>query len=223
MRDRGGKKLRILIADDHELVRHGVRALLQTHRGWRVVGEAAEGDETLSKATKLKPDLAIVDIGMPKTDGLETTRLLREFAPNTRVLILTLHESEQLVCRVLEAGASGYVLKSDLAAHLVKAVKSISQGVFYLTPKVSEIVLQALLKSADQSKHTGRVQPQPTARETEIIRALAEGKSNKEIATALGIAVRTVETHRARIMSKLGFHSLTELVHYAIRNKMVQI
>lgn len=212
-----------MVADDHELVRHGIRALLQDHRGWRVVGEAADGAEAAEKTRKLRPDLAILDIGMPKMDGVEAASLIREFSPTTKILILTLHESEQLVRRILEAGARGYVLKSDLAAHLVKAVKSISQGVFYLTPKVSEIVLQALLKSADQLKRGEHPQSQPTAREAEVIRFLAEGKSNKEIATALGIAVRTVETHRTKVMSKLGLHSLTELVHYAIRNKMVHI
>jgi DNA-binding NarL/FixJ family response regulator len=217
------KKLRILIADDHELVRHGIRALLQARPGWKVVGEAANGSEAVEKAGKLKPDLAILDIGMPQTDGLEATRLIREFAPNTQILILTLHDSEQMVRRVLEAGARGYVLKSDLAAHLVKAIKSVSQGDFYLTPKVSEIVSEALLKSADESRRTAHPKPQPSPREAQVIRLLAEGKSNKEIAMALGIAVRTVETHRAKIMSKLGFHSLTELVHYAIRNKMVSV
>lgn len=217
------KKVRILIADDHELVRHGIRALLQEHRGWKVVAEAADGTEAAEKARKLKPDLAILDIGMPQMDGLEAARLIRESAPKTRVLILTLHESEQMVRRVLETGARGYVLKSDLAAHLVKAVKNISRGIFYLTPKVSEIALEVLLKSADESKQGKRLQPQPTLRESQVMRLLAEGKSNKEIATALGIAVRTVETHRAKVMSKLGFHSLTELVHYAIRKKMVAI
>jgi DNA-binding NarL/FixJ family response regulator len=217
------KKLHILIADDHELVRHGIRALLQEHSGWKVVAEAADGTEAAEKARKLKPDLAILDIGMPQMDGLEAARLLRESAPKTRVLILTLHESEQMVRRVLETGARGYVLKSDLAAHLVKAVKNISRGIFYLTPKVSEIALEVLLKSADESMQGKRLQPQPTLRESQVMRLLAEGKSNKEIATALGIAVRTVETHRAKVMSKLGFHSLTELVHYAIRKKMVAI
>lgn len=217
------QKLRMLIADDHELVRHGIRALLQAHRGWKVVGEAADGTEAAEKARKLKPDIAILDIGMPQMDGLEAARLIRESAPKTRVLILTLHESEQMVRRVLETGARGYVLKSDLAAHLVKAVKNISRGIFYLTPKVSEIALEVLLKSADESKHGERLQPQPTLRENQVMRLLAEGKSNKEIATTLGIAVRTVETHRAKVMSKLGFHSLTELVHYAIRKKMVAI
>lgn len=217
------QKLRMLIADDHELVRHGIRALLQAHRGWKVVGEAADGTEAAEKARKLKPDIAILDIGMPQMDGLEAARLIRESAPKTRVLILTLHESEQMVRRVLETGARGYVLKSDLAAHLVKAVKNISRGIFYLTPKVSEIALEVLLRSADESKQGERLQPQPTLRENQVMRLLAEGKSNKEIATALGIAVRTVETHRAKVMSKLGFHSLTELVHYAIRKKMVAI
>jgi len=215
------KKLRILIADDHELVRCGIRALLRVQRGWRVVGEAADGSEAVDKATKLKPDLAILDITMPNLDGLEATRQIRAAAPNTQVLVLTMHESDQMVCRVLEAGARAYVLKSDLATFLVKAVKDVSKGRRFLTPKVSEMVLDRFLRTGNQPEQTERSQGCPTSRELEIIRLLAEGRVNKEIASALGITARTVETHRAKIMRKLGLHSITELVHYAIRNKIV--
>jgi DNA-binding NarL/FixJ family response regulator len=216
---RDAKKLRILVADDHELIRRGVRGLLLAH-AWRVVGEAVNGWEAVEKAKKLKPDVAIVDIGMPNLDGLEATRQIREAAPNTEVLILTMHESDQLVRRVLEAGARGYVLKSDLARHLVKAVKGVSRGKLFFTPRVFDIVLQGYLKAGKEPRRTDPSQARPTPREAEIIRLLAEGKANKEIAAALGITVRTVETHRAKIMLKLGLHSLTELIHYAIRNEM---
>lgn len=215
------KKLRLLIADDHELVRHGIRGLLQAHRGWVVVGEAIDGREAVQKARHLQPELAILDITMPNLDGLEATRQILEASPSTKVLILTMHESDQMVRRVLEAGACGYVLKSDLAAHLVKAVEDVSQGKLSLTPKVSEIVLQGFLKADQESKRTERAEVRPTPRELEIIGLLAGGKANKEIASALGITVRTVETHRAKIMLKLGLHSLTELIHYAIRHKIV--
>ena len=215
------RKLRILLADDHELVRRGIRELLQAHRSWKVVGQAANGVEAVEKAKKLRPDVAILDIGMPAMDGLEATRQLREAAPNTRVLILTMHDSDQMVRRVLEAGAKGFVLKSDLAAYLTRAVRAVSQDKVFLTPKVSEIVLNGFLNKEKIPTRRGGFQAQPTPRETEIIRLLGEGKSNKEIASALGITARTVETHRAKIMLKLGFHSIAELVHYAIHNQLV--
>jgi len=216
------KRLRILIADDHELVRRGVRGLLRAQRGWTVVGEAVTGREAVEKAKALKPDIVVIDISMPELDGLQATRELREAAPNTKVVTLTMHESDQMVRRVLEAGALGYVLKSDLATSLVKAVKGVSEGKRFLTPKVSEIVLNGFLKSGNQLEGTERFPGLLTPRESEVIRLLAEGKANKEIAAALGIAIRTVETHRAKIMFKLGIHSSNELVRYAIRNKIVE-
>jgi DNA-binding NarL/FixJ family response regulator len=212
------KKLRILIADDHELVRDGIRGLLQAHRCWRVVGEAVDGVEAVEKTKKLKPDLAILDITMPDLDGLEVTRQIRTAAPNTKVLVLTMHESDQMVRRALEAGARGYVLKSDLAVHLVKAVRDVSQGKLSLTSKVSEIVLQGFLQTGKETMQAEGLEAQPSPREVEIIRLLAEGKANKQIAAELGITVRTVETHRANIMLKLGLHSLADLIHYAIRH-----
>jgi DNA-binding NarL/FixJ family response regulator len=216
-----GKKLRILIADDHELVRRGIRGLLRAQRVWKVAGEAANGREAVEKAKKLRPDVIILDIGMPNLDGLEATRQIREVAPNTEILILTMHESNQMVRRVLEAGARGYVLKSDLAGHLIKAVKGVLKGKVYLTPKVSEIVLKGFLNTEIESKRAESSQVRPTPRETEIIRLLAEGNANKAIAAELGITIRTVETHRAKIMLKLGLHSLTQLIHYAIGHNIV--
>jgi len=213
------KNLRILIADDHELVRRGVLGVLHSRHGWRVVGEAANGREAVEKTIKLKPDVAILDISMPELDGVEAVSQIREAVPETKVLVLTMHESDQLVKRALDAGAHGYVLKSDLTDSLPKAVKAIAEGKRFLAPKVSEIVLEGFLKT--RSQQGGRAGTRPTPRETEIIRLLAEGRSNKEIAAQLGIAVRTVETHRAKIMLKLGLHSLAELIHYAIQHKIV--
>src|SRR6266851_801157 len=210
------KKLRILIADDHGLVRRGARAVLHSRHGWRVVGEAANGREAVQKAIELKPDVAVVDIGMPELDGVEVTRQIREAVPGTKILVLTMHESDQMVRRALDAGARGYLLKSDLTDCLVKAVKAVSQGKRFLTPKVSEIVLEGFLKARSRHRQSERVSARTTPREIEIIRLLAEGKSNKETAAQLGITVRTVETHRAKIMLKLGLHSLAELVHYAM-------
>jgi DNA-binding NarL/FixJ family response regulator len=211
------KRLRILVADDHELVRRGIRGLLGARRGWTVVGEAMNGREAIEKANRLKPDVAILDISMPDLDGLQATRQIRESTPNTEVVILTMHESDQMVRRVLDAGALGYVLKSDLATQLVKAVKNVSAGKLFLTPRVSDIVLKGFLKTGSQPDQTQHSQARPTPREVEIIRFLAAGKANKEIAAELGITSRTVETHRAKIMLKLGLHSLAELIHYAIR------
>ena len=218
---RGTKRLRILVADDHELVRRGIRGQLRARRGWIIVGEAMNGRETVEKVSKLKPDVAIIDISMPDLDGLQVTRQIREAAPSTEIVILTMHESDQMVRRVLEAGARGYVLKSDLAAHLVKAVNDVSAGKLFLTPKVSDMVLKGFLKIANQRDSNEHFQARPTPREVEIIRLLALGKLNKEIAAELGITIRTVETHRAKIMLKLGLHSLAELIHYAIRHKIM--
>jgi DNA-binding NarL/FixJ family response regulator len=212
------KKLRILVADDHGLVRRGARAVLHSRRDWRVVAEAANGLEAVEMARELKPDVAIVDIGMPGLDGVEVTRQIREAVPDTKVLVLTMHESDQMVRRALDAGARGYLLKSDLTKCLTKAVRAVSEGKRFLTPKVSEIVLEGFLKPKGQHQQGGRAGDRATPREIEIIRLLAEGKSNKEIAALLGITVRTVETHRAKIMLKLGLHSLAELIHYALRN-----
>jgi DNA-binding NarL/FixJ family response regulator len=217
------KTLRILIADDHGLVRRGARAILHSRRGWRVVGEAVDGREAVQKAIDLKPDVAVVDIGMPELDGVEVARQIREAVPDTEVLVLTMHESDQMVRRALDAGARGYLLKSDLTESLVKAVKDVSQGKRFLTPKVSEIVLEGFLKARNRHRQGDRASAQTTPREIEIIRLLAEGKTNKETAAQLGITVRTVETHRAKIMLKLGLHSLTELIHYAMRHGIATV
>ena len=215
---KGTKPLRILVADDHELVQRGIRGLLRARRGWTVVGEAMNGREAVEKAHRLKPDVAILDISMPGLDGLQAARRIREAVPTTEVVVLTMHESDQMVRRVIDAGARGYVLKSDLATHLVKAVKHVSAGKMFLTPRVSDIVVRGFLTTGKESDLAAHSQARPTPREVEIIRLLAEGKANKEIAGKLGITVRTVETHRAKIMLKLGLHSLAELIHYAIRH-----
>ena len=215
------KKLRILIADDHGLVRHGARAVLDSQRGWRVVGEASNGTEAVQKAIALKPDVAVVDIGMPELDGIQVARQIRQALPDTQVLVLTMHESDQMVRRALDAGARGYLLKSDLTECLAKAVKAVSEGKRFFTPKVSDIVLEGFLKSKSPYQQEERAGARITPRELEIIRLLAEGKSNKEVGAKLGIAIRTVETHRANILLKLGLHSLADLIHYAIRHEII--
>jgi len=217
------KLLRILIADDHELVRRGTRQLLHTQRDWKVVGEAATGHEAIEKIRKHKPKIAILDIGMPDLDGLEATRQLGQEASKTSVIILTMHDSMLMVQRALESGARGYVLKSDLTKCLVKAVRRVSQGKTFLTPKVPEIVLRDFTKTGAATNPTYNSEVRPTRRELDVIRLLAEGKTNKEIAIELGIANSTVETHRARILFRLGVHSVAELIHYAIRHSIIAV
>lgn len=217
--------LRILVADDHELVRHGIKSILRERKGWKVVGEATDGEQARAMVQKLHPHVLIMDITMPNLDGLEAARQILRSAPATRILILTMHESSQMVRRILEAGARGYVLKSDLAEQLVKAVTDVSQGRLFLTQRVADIVLRGFLNAEKQFPGiTGTGQDiSTTPREAEIIRLLAEGKSNKEVASALGITVRTVETYRAKIMLKLGVHSIAELIRYALNNGLAYV
>ena len=217
------KKLRILLADDHALMRRGAREVLQSRRGWKVVGEAVNGTQAVAKAKKLRSDVVIVDIGMPEQDGLQVTRQIREALPGSRVLVLTMHESDHMVQSALEAGAHGCILKSDVSDLLIKAVKDVIEGKRSLTPRVSEIVVEGFLKAKTHPQQAKGKEIRPTDREIEIIRYLAEGKANKEIAAELEIAVSTVETHRARIMHKLGLHSLAELIYYAMRHGIVAL
>src|SRR6266404_5438248 len=179
------KKLRILIADDHGLVRRGAREVLHSQPGWKVVGEAANGREAVQKAIELKPDVAVVDIGMPELDGVEAVRQIRDAVPETKVLVLTMHESDHMVRRALDVGALGYLLKSDLTDSLRQAVKAVAEGERFLTPKVSEIVLHGFLKTKSQHQPGERAGARTTPREIEIIRLLAGGKTNKEIAALL--------------------------------------
>ena len=216
-------KVRILIADDHEVVRKGLRSLLESEDGFEVVGEASHGREAVEKATSARPDVVVLDIGMPELNGLEATRRIVKASPRTEVLILTVYETEEVIREVLRAGARGYVLKSDAGRDLVNAVESLRVHKPYFTPRVSQMVLDGYLKNASNDGHGGR-EPREilTPREREIVQLLAEGKSNKEVAASLGISAKTTETHRANIMRKLNLHSVSDLVRYAVRNKMVE-
>ncbi len=214
--------LRILVADDHEVVRRGLRAVLEAHPGWEVCGEAVTGREALEKARQLKPDVVVMDIGMRELNGLEATRQVLKALPTTEVLILTMHESEQVVREVLDAGARGYVLKTDAGRDLVAAVDALSQHRPFFTSRVAEMVLEGYLKEGSRAEE-GKTSPSRlTPREREVVQLLAEGNSNKEVASRLGISVKTVEAHRANIMRKLGLDSLSDLVRYAIRNKIIE-
>jgi DNA-binding NarL/FixJ family response regulator len=208
--------VRILIADDHSVVRKGLRALLDTRRGWKVCAEVANGREAIAKAKALRPDVAILDIGMPGLGGVEATRQIRKASPNTEVLILSAHGSEKLVREVLAAGARGYLLKDDADRSLFAAVDALRRHTPYFTPKVAEWVARDKKSLRAKAPRT-----RLTPRQRETIQLLAEGKTNKEVATILNISIKTVETHRANIMLKLDLHSVTDLVHYAIRNEIV--
>ncbi len=214
---------RILIADDHPLFRKGVRELLEEHPGYEVVAEAATGREALAKAQDLKPDIVILDLSMPELNGLEATREILKVIPGTEVLILSLHDSENLVSQILSAGARGYVLKSDADLTLLEAIEAVRQHRAYFTPKVAAIVLDDYLKGRKGSLTERLSGHKLTSRERQIIQLLAEGKSNKEVAAILDIALHTVVTHRSNIMHKLGVHSISELVRYAIRNNLASV
>jgi DNA-binding NarL/FixJ family response regulator len=216
---------RILVADDHEVVRRGLCALLQAQPDWEVCGEAGDGREALDKTQKLKPDVVILDIGMPSLNGLEATRQILKAMPNTRVLILTLHDSDQVVREVLNAGARGFLLKSDAARDLVAAVEALRRDKTYFTSKVAAMVLEGYLKNGTPGQPAAAAQTRNrlTPREREIVQLLAEGKSTKEVAVALGLSVKTAETHRSNIMRKLELHSVSDLVLYAVRNNIVHV
>jgi len=210
--------LRILVADDHQVVRTGLRTLLESKAGWQVCAEAANGREAVEKAGALQPDVAVLDIGMPLLNGVEATRQIRKVSPRTEVLILTMHDSEHMIQGVLDAGAQGYILKDDADKNLLAAVESMRRHKPYLSPRVS-VPAGTAQPDADGIERLPR---RLTPREREIVQLLAEGKSNKEIATYLNISVKTAETHRANIMLKMNFHSVTELVRYAVKNKIIQ-
>jgi DNA-binding NarL/FixJ family response regulator len=211
--------LRILIVDDHAVVRRGVRALLESQPGWEVAGEAATGREAVNLARQLQPDIVIMDLSLPELNGLDATRELLKSSPRSEVVVLTMHHSEELARNLLQAGARGYVLKSDADENLIAAIQSLRQHKPFLTSSVTEFMLDDYLRRGDDD--AGKVTA-VTPRERQIIQLLAEGKSNKEAAAALGLSVKTVEAHRANVMRKLRLRSASDLVRYAVRNKIVQ-
>ena len=213
--------LRIVVVDDHAVVRRGVRALLESQPGWEVSAEATTGREAVDAAKRLQPDIVVMDLSLPELNGLDATRQILKESPRTEVLVLTMHHSEELARNVLQAGARGFILKSDADESLIAAVDSLRQHKPFLTSKVTEFVLDDYLKRAE-AQDDGTPHTILTTREREIIQLVAEGRSNKEAASALGVSVKTVEAHRANVMRKLHLRSLSELVRYAIRNKIVQ-
>ncbi len=210
--------VRILVADDHEIVRRGVCALLKSQNGWEVCGEVSDGRQAMKEVSTLNPDVVILDIGMPNLNGLDATRQILKKHPNTKILILTLHGSREVVRAVLRSGARGLLLKSDAAGNLVPAVTALQQGATYFAPKLAEI--------ADFASDDGPSPPgisQLTSREREIVQLLAEGNTCRQVAEALGLSIKTADTHRSKIMRKLNIHSIRDIVLFAIRNNIVQV
>ena len=218
--------LRILIADDHELARRGIRDLLETHPGWEVCGEAKDGRESVDLAISLKPDVVLLDIGMPNLNGLEATRQILAATPDVAILILTMHDSDNVVREGLRAGAKAFLLKSDAGRDLVAAVEALELQRTFFTTRVSQMVLDGFLNrggNGHEEREQNPVGEVLTSREREVIQLLAEGKTSKEVAVALNLSVKTAETHRTNLMRKLDLHSVADLTRYAVRNGIVQV
>ncbi len=219
--------LRILIADDHEVARHGIRALLEGHPGWEVCAEAKDGREAVELAATTNPGIILLDIGMPNLNGLEAARQILAASPNVAILILTMHDSDHMVREVLRAGARGFLLKSDAGRDLVAAVEALQRQRTFFTTRVSQMVLDGyLFRNQEDGNIADEIEDESdilTGREREVIQLLAEGKTSKEVAATLNLSVKTAETHRTNLMRKLGLHSVADLTRYAVRNGIVQV
>jgi DNA-binding NarL/FixJ family response regulator len=219
--------LRILIADDHEVARGGVRALIQSHPGWEVCAEAGDGREAVELAAATNPDLVLLDIGMPNLNGLEAARQILAANPEIAILILSMHDSDNTIREVLRAGARGYVLKSDAGKDLVSAIDALQHQSTFFTTRVSQMVLDGYLGREARPEAGEPCEDSYgellTSREREVIQLLAEGRTSKEVAVALNLSVKTAETHRTNLMRKLGLHSVADLTRYAVRNGIVQV
>ena len=220
-RDCSMNQLRILVADDHEIVRRGICELLKAHTGWQVCGEAADGRTAVEKTKQLKPDIVILDIGMPQLNGLDAARQILRDDARQRVLILTLTDSEQVVREVLRAGVKGYLSKSDPAKDLLTAVEALEQNRSYLNSRVAQVVLNGFLNNSTRVAKT-LAEPILTIREREVLQLIAEGKTSKEIAVMLNVSLKTAETHRGNIMRKLDVHSVSALVLYALNRFLLK-
>jgi DNA-binding NarL/FixJ family response regulator len=210
--------MRIFLADNHDVLRRGLRDLLTEHRGWSVCGEARNGPDALARILELKPDIAIMDLDLPDLNGIHITRRIKELVPETEVLFFTTHQENHVIAQALRAGARAYVLKADSEDKLIEAVETLSRHLPFFGARAADVLLNHLVNRIPDSDEMLVL----TDRESEIVQLLSDGKSNKEVASSLSISVKTVETHRAAIMRKLGLNSITELVRYAIRNKLIE-
>jgi DNA-binding NarL/FixJ family response regulator len=214
--------LRILVVDDHDIIRRGLKQLLTAHAGWEVCAEAKTGREAVTLAEQLKPEIVVMDIGMPDLNGLEAARRIKKAVPRTEILILTLHFSDQLVREIVEAGVRAYIMKSDADKDLVTAVEALANHRSFFTARAADMLLDGFRRPNVDLDAQALIRSRLTSREREIVQLLAEGKSSKEVAVSLGISVKTAETHRANIMRKLELHSVSELVRYAVRNQIIE-
>jgi len=214
--------LRILIADDHQLFRDGVRALLQSHAGWEICGEASTGREAVAKTLELRPDVIILDISMPDLNGADAARRIRMASKNAEILILSVHYSDQLIREIIDAGAHGYVLKTDSDRDLLLAVESLARHKQFFTSKAKRVIKNEFIREGKFTNISTVLRNPLSSREREIVQLLAEGKNSREVSLSLGISVKTVETHRANIMRKLEIHNVSELVRYAVRNQLIE-
>ena len=214
--------LRILIADDHDVMREGTRAVIERQSGWEVCGIAATGREAVNQAVALEPDIVVMDMTMPELNGLDAAVQIKRRLPKTEILIFTGNASDQLIREVFEAGVKSFINKAETHKYLVDAIESLSRHKPFFTDKVSEVLFSNLLNRAEGTRYTVEPGQRLSGREREIVQLLAEGKSNKEVAEALGISVRTAETHRASILRKLNLDSVAGIVRYAIRNKIIE-
>jgi DNA-binding NarL/FixJ family response regulator len=208
--------IRILLADDHDVVRAGVRSIMESQDGWEVVGEAVDGQDAVRQALATHPDVVVLDYGLPVMNGIEATRQIRSRVPGTEVLIFTMHDTATLVREVLEAGARGFLLKSDARRFLIAAIESLAAHKPFFTGKVSEALLETYLAKGPPSASL------LTPREKSVVQLIAEGQTNKKIADVLSISLKTVETHRASAIRKLNLDTTAALIRYAIRNKIVE-
>jgi len=218
----GTNTVRILVADDHDIIRRGLKQLLTTRPGWEICGEAKTGREAVALAEELKPEVVVLDISMPDLNGLEAARRIHKLFPKMGILILTLHFSDQLVRDIVDAGARAYIMKSDADRDLVSAVEALANHRTFFTPRAAEMLLNGFSRQNSGTEPQALTRNRLTSREREIVQLLAEGKSSKEVAVALGISVKTAETHRANIMRKLELHSVSEVVRYAVKNQIIE-
>jgi DNA-binding NarL/FixJ family response regulator len=215
-------KIRILIADDHDVMREGTRAVIERQSGWEVCGIAATGREAVEQALAVEPDIVVMDMSMPELNGLDAARQIKRRLPKTEILIFTAHQTDELIREVFEAGVKSFIFKSEAHHFLVEAIQSLSQHKPFFTDKVGAILFAEILDRSGAKSDTVQTTKRLTPREREIVQLLAEGRSNKEVAGALGISIRTAETHRASVLQKLGLDSLAGLVRYAIRSKIIE-
>lgn len=217
------KKIRILLADDHSIVRSGLRSLFKTTREFVVVGEASNGEEAVQLAEKLRPDIAIVDISMPKMTGIEATRQIKQKNPAVKVLILTIHDNEEYVYELIRAGADGYVLKDAEKQEIFTAVRRVSESEPFFSPGVSKLIIEKIARDSNNHPKVNNAVPRLTKREEEILRMIAQGMTSKKIAEKLCLSSSTVNTHRANLMQKLDIHDTASLVHFAIEKGFVNV